>query len=160
MRERRGCWLGFLGTLAVVGLVVAGMASWARGPGPGSDALAPEPALVAPIPARELTRETREPSRGWGVGPDLDAFVSVEYLVDATPEQAVEAWREAYADEYAFRYRRQGPSLWVTEDDRWVQVAALADVEVERLLGPRDPAEDPEAPGPTVIRVTVMASND
>ena len=123
------------------------------GPSPRLAQVEKEALLVAPIPAVELGRSTRQSQYGVGL-PDVSAYVVVAYQVQATPEAALAAWAAAYGQRYNLHDAHNTPTttmLTGSANGTNVSVSALDYVDDRGVGGSyRAPA-----PGTTVVTVDV-----
>jgi len=120
-------------------------------PEPGLDVVAAEPVLDAPMRAVELGRDEVQPSSGFPVGIAVRASVDVAFSVQATPEEAVAAWQEAYSDRYSFRDESLNyPEIRGGTSE--VTVSVTASDEVGKFP---EPEFDEPAAGTTVVVISV-----
>lgn len=146
-------------TGGVLLVVVAGFAAlvWVAlrgGPSPRLAALEGEPMLDSPVPATMLGQVSQESSWGLGMGPDTVASTVTVYEVDLTPQEALDAWRVGYADQYGPpEYEQDAVVLMLAwfPDQKIVTVQASDQVEdAAARAAVRQPT-----PGRTVVTVAV-----
>ncbi len=150
-RRRRWPWV-----VAVVLVVAAIPATYiiasVTGPSPRLGQIEQEPILVAPIVAVELGRATRQSQYGVGL-PNVSAYVVVAYQVDATPQEALDAWATAYGQRYELKTLDTLATLTLTGSTEDVTASVMASDRVaESVTGGEFKAP---VPGSTVVTVDV-----
>ncbi|WP_291760894.1 hypothetical protein [Cellulomonas sp. 73-145] len=151
-RVRRALPLMVLMLLAVFAFVITLSVT---GPSPRLAQLQKEPVLVAPIPAVELGRQTRQSQYGID---NASAYVLVAYQVDVTPEGALAAWRAAYGQRYGLHDAHNASTLTtLTGSTLQVNVRVAASDRVEGT-GSAGTFGAP-APGSTVVTVEVSGNS-
>lgn len=101
-RRRRWPWVVVLLGLVVAAIPATYLIASVTGPSPRLAQVEQEPILTAPIDAVELGRATRQSQYGVGL-PNVSAYVVVAYQVQATPQEALDAWVNAYGAKYALQ---------------------------------------------------------
>lgn len=102
-RRTHRVWPWVTGGVLLVVVAVLATLAWTAlhgGPSPHLATLEREPMLDAPVPATMLGQVSQESSWGLGMGPDSVASIVTVYEVDLTPQEALDAWRVGYADQY------------------------------------------------------------
>ncbi|CAL8973662.1 hypothetical protein CELL_01584 [Cellulomonas sp. T2.31MG-18] len=122
------------------------------GPSPRLAQLQKEPVLVAPIPAVELGRQTRQSQFGID---NASAHVLVAYQVDVPPEAALAAWRAAYGQRYGLHDASTLTTLTGSTLQVNVRVAASDHLEGTGSAG----TFGAPAPGSTVVTVEVSGNS-